>query len=794
MILRFSSEPVSLILLLSYVLHPTQIREFIVQSIIDNARSGSFADLETQLRQVWMDAGSSTIQEFLTTLGRSVAPSQGVDYLNELISLDVSLSLVHEIAIALQTYLTQWNNLTIIQAWIPGGIGKFLELHLPALLVAWYGSVAPLETVLLLPNLAGQTRAALLLPAITQHLESLSPQELYTAAESLAVPLPAEKLRYLLDWSLTRAEGQIEQGREMCPLLQTQLPDTSPAVLAHFFWALFGHPDKRVRWRALHAARAIIKLPNQALLEELVKLSWSETAEAFRSPQLEVYWMSARTWLMLLFQRLADECPQVLQKHAQAIVDHALNRDFPHAQIRELAKRTVICLVKHESRSLPSDVVEQLRFANTPSACLYPRENRYELRTSSWAEVEKVRAKSRFSFNSMDTLPYWYNSASRIFGYVKPDIAARAEKWICDQWGRTDQDWYEDQRELNGRYDWGEMSNGHGSIPRVESLCIYLEYHAMLCAAGEMIDESIPVAVDTYEDAECPWKEWIQRHLNVVPDYWLSDLRSSTPCLDSWGQFPPIKEWLKSYSPEEFDSGLGLIEPGHTGGIVIWGDLDLYDSERVGHIRITSALVHSVTARSLLRALQTTAHHRFQLPVEGRGFDEFEISELGFELESWLEVKRQEEEALDQFDPLTKQESRLEHEFITIGSSFVKAMNLNKLPSRWEYASTDGPKIAYLEFRSDNLQERYVTKAFSSGKRWWVHIESLLEYLNQRDRDLIIEVQISHNRWNNRREEGEEYDLGPTTIYLLRRDGTLETLENRRDIRQADRQRTRFGR
>jgi len=74
---------------LSYVLHPTQIREFIVQSIIDNSR-GSFADLETASSSL-MDAGSSsTVQEFLTTLGRSVAPSQGVDYLNELISLDVT--------------------------------------------------------------------------------------------------------------------------------------------------------------------------------------------------------------------------------------------------------------------------------------------------------------------------------------------------------------------------------------------------------------------------------------------------------------------------------------------------------------------------------------------------------------------------------------------------------------------------------------------------------------------------------------------------------------------------------
>jgi len=67
-----------------------------------------------------------------------------------------------------------------------------------------------------------------------------------------------------------------------------------------------------------------------------MKLSWSETA-GFRSPQLEFYWMSARTWLMLLLQRLSDECPQVLKKHAQVIADHALNHAFP-TQIRELAK------------------------------------------------------------------------------------------------------------------------------------------------------------------------------------------------------------------------------------------------------------------------------------------------------------------------------------------------------------------------------------------------------------------------------------------------------------------------
>jgi len=62
------------------------------------------------------------------------------------------------------------------------------------------------------------------------------------------------------------------------------------------------------------------------------------------------------------------------------------------------------------------------------------------------------------------------------------------------------------------------------------------------CVQGDMIDESIPIAVDTYEDAGCPWQEWIQSHLNVGSDYWLSDLRSPTPHRpDCFGELTSLK-------------------------------------------------------------------------------------------------------------------------------------------------------------------------------------------------------------------------------------------------------------
>lgn len=106
---------------------------------------------------------------------------------------------------------------------------------------------------------------------------------------------------------------------------------------------------------------------------------------------------------------------------------------------------------------------------------------------------------------------------------------------------------------------------------------------------------------------------------------------------------------------------------------------------------------------------------------------------------------------------------------------------------------SNGDKVAYMEIWSDNLQAEYITEAFSSGQRWWVNIETLLEYLNIQNQDLIIEVQVAHNRLSDQQEEGETYDTGKSTIYLLRQDGTLETMDRCCDIRQADSASTESG-
>jgi hypothetical protein len=496
--------------------------------------------------------------------------------------------------------------------------------------------------------------------------------------------------------------------------------------------------------------------------------------------------MSARTWLMLLLQRLADECPQLLESHAQEIAAHALDPQFPHAQIRELAKRTALRLVEGIPGCLSSEIIEQLYFANTPLSCLYPKdrtEHSHPLRT-----VQQIRSESRFQFDSTDTIPYWYEPASDVFGYIRPDVTDRSEQWICDRWGRTDRDCYDDIRDLSKRYDWQSKSNNHGAVPRIENLKTYLEYHAMFCAVGEMLDRKISIDGDTYSDSDCPLQDWLGEHLNSSNDYWISDLRSPTPHrLDCWGEFSSIdiKQWLQHKEPAEFDSGLGLIEEAHAGEITVLGDISIRDSLRNSNLSVRSSLVNPIGARSLLNALQATDSRKFQLPVANRGASKFEIDESGFKLTAFMREVRSWDEILDTFDPLSRDRGfRLED----FQPHFIETMKLQPNSNRTEYLSDNDIIAAKLEIWSDDLDEQYISHPYSSGERWWVRIDILLEYLRQCNRDLIIEVQIKRNRnERNQTEVGEDYqyDSGNSRIYVLRQNGILETLDSHRDIRTA---------
>ncbi|MDX5895208.1 ATP-binding protein [Rubrobacter radiotolerans] len=766
-----------------------------LREALADAQEGKFDDL-LQRRDTY-ERGSYRAErsgdpDFLNEVWAVVPPSSRERYLDALTdlgddALTARLRMHKGLPEALHRALDAWRGSSAAQAWTTRGIRKLLDTHLPGIVAYDYNARQNLRVLLSLPGLK-ETITSLLLPAVAEHVEGLDARSLYDVADVLVADLSPDKQGGALAWSIERSEERIVRDRGSLPDLPLEpTSDQAHEALAGFLWAAFGHPWKPVRWRAAHAARSLLLLPSPDLLRALVLRSNSETAGTFRSGQLDFFWMSARSWLMVVLQRLAEERPEVLQPHVEDIAQHTLSSDFPHAQIRELAKRTVLRVVEHDPAILPRDEIEKLQHSNEPGSGLYPRQSPYDLGLNDRLKDNSVG--ERFGFNSMDTIPYWYAPLGRVFAQNADAVTARAEAWVCDRWGRTHEDWWNDPRELRSERTTMYASNNHGSMPRMENLKLYLEYHAMQCVAGEMVD-ILPVSVDKDDSDFYSWDSWLEEHLPAHSRFWLADLRSTTPFRGaSWGYFPPMEEWFRRDDPAEYEAALGIGEPGDEGEIVVDGSIQDHDSRRRGRVSVSSALVSPDTAAALLRALQTTDPGNFRLPYAGEE-DEYgvsEISEPGFVLKGLVTGWRREKEYLDEHDPLTRE---IKGSFSLLGRDFLDTLGVSLSDDFLTYSEPNGNIVARLDVWSDDPQERErITEAFSTGERLWVRTEALLDYLRCRSMDLVMEVQITRNV--ERRYDTEsylkerEYDPGRSTIYILRGDGSLETLAGRRPLGSA---------
>ena len=271
------------------------------------------------------------------------------------------------------------------------------------------------------------------------------------------------------------------------------LPADASGPIPMLLWSAFGHPRREIRWRAAHAARELLTHPDPAatapLAAALVGCLDRADAGAFRTPALHFYRLSAMAGLLVALERVAADRPALLLPHLDVFIRHATSRDLPHAQIRELARRTALAVID------PADPrIDSLRYANQPTCCHVQRERRHD------GDDRRISEDRRYDFDPIDTLPYWYAPLARVFDVPVDVIAEIAETWILDRWGLSEDDWWTDARELRDQRSWERTSHRHGSIPPEENLQLYLEYHAMMSAAGELIDAGQPVRVDTWDE------------------------------------------------------------------------------------------------------------------------------------------------------------------------------------------------------------------------------------------------------------------------------------------------------
>ena len=214
----------------------------------------------------------------------------------------------------------------------------------------------------------------------------------------------------------------------------------------------------------------------------------------FRGRGFEFYWLAARLWFVLAWDRVAGERPELAARTGPTLLDIALDDSFPHLLVRSFARDACEKLVATGHLSLTSEESARLACVNETPVPRVPSDPgvRNTIRGfGHWDGFAYDRNSRRFKFDPTDTLPYWYAPMRRSFAAVDHEhFLQEAERWIIDIWGYSGDLRAFVQEHRRGRFngrDWNLSRHGHGSKPTLEPLKTHLEWHAMWCVAGELL-------------------------------------------------------------------------------------------------------------------------------------------------------------------------------------------------------------------------------------------------------------------------------------------------------------------
>jgi hypothetical protein len=183
-----------------------------------------------------------------------------------------------------------------------------------------------------------------------------------------------------------------------------------------------------------------------------------------------------------------------------------------------------------------------------------------------------------------------------------------------------------------------------------------------------------------------------------------------------------------------------------------------------------------------MRALQTADANDFFLPFEGSDDSSEgrrEISEGDFLLAGLLLEESVERESIEERDPL----ARIRYSFNRPGEAFMRHAGARPNCTGLEWRDDAGALITEVTLWNDELgDERDSHERQTDGVRTTVTLDTMVRFLEATDRELIIDVEI--DRKDDRRDEGRDREYAPakSRIYLLNKQGQLESLEGTRQL------------
>lgn len=600
-----------------------------------------------------------------------------------------------------------------------------------------------------------------LLKAAPPHVRSLSPEVLYDLGRLIVPQLASDSALDLLRWVTERLSQEIDEATLACRSLDVaHIAPSGTGLAAAIFWFLMGHPDKQVRWQAIHTVRGTVKLGDSKILDELAKWIDCDSSHPFYSGDSAFYWLSAKTWYLILIDRLSEEIPDAIISLRSLLVVEAIEPNTPHVMTMYLARNAAMRLAKHDPQIYSSETMDAIKHSLSPeivnTEAAPDNENTYQ------SDDYRRSKRTRFEFDWTDTLPYWYAPAGRVFGIDGDKFCDDVSAVIIDEWRIPVGARREDpvHKWLVPDHKWGLCSNDHGSEPMIEDLRTYLEFHAMMCVMARYA-QTLPAQPERWGEGSA-WDHWLRGWGLSSSTKWHADSREPTPLesdLWTWSERFDDK-WLKSIDDRNFDQAIGLDRKDVEGHLVIGGSVSRYQYDGRESVRIFSALVSPGTSEALLRALCQCHIHDYRIPPEN---DDLELDDklvdgTALTLRGWLKQNYSDFSGLDQYDPFR---FGIKNNQSIPGQIFRKWLESQSDDVTWYQNWNDCPEP----------EENH--NVFTVGNRFWIKRNALKEFLTSVSSDLIVECDVTRSLDSRYSSTNRDSYAQESKLYLIKADGTI---------------------
>ena len=694
---------------------------------------------------------------------KAVKPDDYVNHLNMLINLEPGLLDFYSYEKALVAAIKEWSIYPSVLAWKKISFNPFLKSKFAHYFSNGYFSVDALKQMGEVFGINGSDLSETVLNIIPDYLYEFDAAALFQLLEITNHSITKEEKNELLEWLIPRWSEKIKDSLGDGPWDTKFIPpDDSSNTLAYFLRYLLAHPVKSNRWKAAHAIRRLSQLNEKVVVDCLLNLQSNVQNGIFQDAQMLFYWISAKLYLWISIERVCREDPAFFTTQASRFFEELKGEELPHTLIQLFIKNSCLTIQKHKKGTFNSNeifVIKQVLMNKKK------RKQKPDIKTAS-------AKKTTFKFDDLDTIPYWYSPLARALNCNMSDLLSLADTLITQKWGYKG-----DGRKGDPAFakEWTMTTNRHGNVPSIENLRNYFEYHAMFCAAGEVLKSSDLLSKWDDSDNDENWASWLNGKALYWAHYWLSDLRDPTPLLPKLWLKSKVSDWQWNVSIKDFDDLTTLENVHNSDDLPIWMRIRKKYGKDYETCSIHTALVSPVYALSALLSLQTSKRLNPNIPLEEdeeQEYNEWASQDKRFRLKGWIKNITSNGEGLDTEDIEFRDISKGR---LAIGGEFSKWANLIFAKDfRFSYL-TENPSawITKLETWSNGkINDRY--DDFSTeGERLLMKKKQLMPFLADTNQCLIINCEIDRHV---ERMSGEKYLDPYSYLYIIYPNGTINTI------------------